>query len=57
MRNYLAILIILFICSCQVLEEREIPLSNTFCKTCQKPLKDLMLKSEGIYVVKYQKKN
>ena len=57
MRNYLAILILLFISSCQVLDEREIPLSKTFCKSCQKPLKELMLKSEAIFVVKYQENN
>ena len=57
MRNYFAILITLFICSCQVLDEREILLSNTFCKSCEKPLKDLLMKSEGVYVVKYSKDN
>ena len=57
MRNYLVILIVLFITSCQVLDEREIMLSNTFCKSCRKPLKDILLKSEGVFVVKYNDDN
>lgn len=57
MRNYLAILIALFICSCQVLDEREVLLSNTFCKSCKNPLKEIMLKSEGVFVVKFKEGN
>ena len=57
MRNYLAILILLFISSCQVLDKREVLLSNTFCKSCQKPLEELMLKSNGVFVVKYKEEN
>ena len=57
MRNFLLILIPLFFYSCQVLEKREIPLSATFCKTCQQPLKELLMKVEGVYVVKYQENN
>lgn len=57
MKHLFSILLLIGMISCQVLDKREIPLSNSFCKSCKKPLKELMLKTEGIYVVKYQKEN
>ena len=57
MRNYITILILFFICSCQVLDEREIKLNNSFCKECQKPLEEFLLNFDGVYVVKYKEDN
>lgn len=60
MRNYITILILFFvfsITSCQVLDERTVTLSDSFCKACKDPLKEFMLKNEGVYVVKYKEDN
>ena len=53
MKNLLLILLFTGVLSCQVLDSREIALNKTFCNDCKKPLKELLLKNEGIYVVKY----
>lgn len=53
MKNLSILLICIVFYSCQVLGEREVVLNDTFCKKCEKPLRELMLKDEAIYVVKF----
>ena len=54
MRNLSMLLICIMFYSCQVLDEGKMKLNATFCKKCEKPLRDLLLRDEAIYVVKFK---
>lgn len=53
MKNLSILLILISFWSCQVLDKREVTLNHTFCKKCEKPLKELLLKDDAIFVVKF----
>lgn len=53
MRNLSLILICTVFYSCQVLDKREVVLNPTFCKKCEAPLKEMLLKEPSIFVVKF----
>lgn len=47
--------LIMLFASCQMLEKRELQLSNTFCTKCEEPLRKILLDNESIHAVKYNK--